>query len=126
MKKYLALLCVVALIVPAGMAIADHGKSSSRKSQCSYSQKKGLDSIFFYKAHKILKQRDALGLSDEQVGAIKTLKRNVKKELIRQQAEIDTLCAVIARDRARIESEGAAYARSKAESETHGRTDESV
>ena len=41
-----------------------------------------------------------------------------KERIIKvQQAEIDSLCAVVARDRERIKAEGAAYVRQRAESE---------
>ncbi len=40
------------------------------------------------------------------------------------EAERDTLCEVLARDRARIQAETAAYQRSRAESEERPRTDD--
>ena len=36
-----------------------------------------------------------------------------------QQAELESMAAVIARDRERVKAEGAAYARQRAESETY-------
>ncbi len=45
-----------------------------------------------------------------------------KRELTVAEAEIESMAAVIARDRARIKAEGAAYARQQAEAE--GMTDE--
>jgi len=46
---------------------------------------------FFHKAHFFYMNQEALGLSEEQAEAIKTLKMSVKKELIRKGAEIDLL-----------------------------------
>ena len=46
-----------------------------------------------------------------------------QKKLAIAKAEIQSLAAVIARDRQRIEAETAVYARKRAEA--HGRTDES-
>ena len=51
----------------------------------------GLESIFFYKAHFMLENQAELGLSEEQVKLIQDLKQNVKKLLIKQQADIDIL-----------------------------------
>ncbi len=50
-----------------------------------------LESMFFYKAHAILKAQDKLELSDEQAQAIRDLKTETKKNLIRQKAEIEVL-----------------------------------
>ncbi len=51
-----------------------------------------------------------------------------KRQLAASSAEIETLAAVIARDRERIRAEGAAYARQRAEAEgtTNERITESV
>lgn len=57
------------------------------KGQCD--KEKGLDEKFFWKAKKIMHQAEALGLSEEQQEAIRTLKMDTKKNLIRQDAEIE-------------------------------------
>ncbi len=49
----------------------------------------GLDEMFFMKAHFIQENHEALGLSDDKVEAIKNLKLETKKMLIKQNAEID-------------------------------------
>ena len=45
--------------------------------------------LFFKKAHFILTNQQALGLSNEQVDSIKDLMRETKKVLIRQGADVD-------------------------------------
>lgn len=50
-----------------------------------------------------------------------------RRELRVCQVELDTMAAVVARDRARVEAESAAYAASKARSEANdGRTDDGI
>ncbi len=46
---------------------------------------------FFMKSHFFLEEQKTLGLSDEQANAIRQLKVDVKKEVIRKSAEIDVL-----------------------------------
>ena len=53
--------------------------------------KKGLEGKFSSKAHMILKNKEELGLTDEQVATIKDLKLKTKKDVIRKKAEIDVL-----------------------------------
>ena len=62
-----------------------YGKSSSQQS---------LHHLFVKKSHMILHHRTALSLSDEQVDAIKTLKRETDKTVITQKAD----AAIIAID----------------------------
>jgi hypothetical protein len=49
----------------------------------------GLEQKFYMKAHFIMENSEALGLAQEKVDAIKALKMETKKALIRQEAEID-------------------------------------
>lgn len=51
----------------------------------------GLKEMFFFKAHKVLQMEKELGLSAEQVEAVKSLKLDTKKSLIRSGAELDIL-----------------------------------
>ena len=53
--------------------------------------KQNVEGLFFHKAHFLLKSQEQLGLSDEQVKAIKDLKVETKKNDIRQDAEIKAL-----------------------------------
>jgi hypothetical protein len=53
--------------------------------------KYGLDTKFFHKIHLALKNLEELGISDEQIEKIKTLKVNTKKDLIKRKAKIDLI-----------------------------------
>lgn len=55
------------------------------------SQSWGLEEKFFHKAHFMLTNQEEMGLTDQQAENIKKLKIDVKKALIRQDAEIDVL-----------------------------------
>lgn len=46
---------------------------------------------FFYKAHTLMELEEKLGLSSEQVKAIRELKMNVKRDYITKEAEINVL-----------------------------------
>lgn len=70
----------------SGSGKACGGKSWGRHSEGSH--KCPLTSKFFKKAHFLLENKEALGLSDEQVNTIKSLKSDVKKQTIRQMAEM--------------------------------------
>ncbi|MFA5260870.1 MAG: Spy/CpxP family protein refolding chaperone [Candidatus Omnitrophota bacterium] len=54
-------------------------------------RKKGFEENFFKKAHMLLKQQEELKLSEEQIGKIKNLKLNVKKDLIMKEAQIKVI-----------------------------------
>lgn len=62
-------------------------------SQCNHMGGRGsnMQGKFFQKFGKIMKNQEALGLSDEQLDVIKKLKWDLKKEMIKQTAEIDVL-----------------------------------
>lgn len=85
----------LALAVPS--AQAGHGKGGDCGKSCPFGKMKGqdkkdgLDGKFLYKAHFILENAEGLGLSDKQKEEIKKLKMDTKKNLIRQEAEIDIL-----------------------------------
>ncbi len=51
----------------------------------------GFEGMFFGKAHFILEKKQELGLTEEKVAAIKNLKLETKKMLIKQDAEIQIL-----------------------------------
>lgn len=77
------IVCVLALffLVANQIAYADssHDKYGHRD----------LEGKFFHKAHFVLSNGDELALSEEQEEAIRELKIELKKKLIRQEAEID-------------------------------------
>ena len=86
MKKTL-LLTIMCMLVLGSYALAGHaygGKDSGYYHS-------GLKEKFFHKAHFYLEHQEELGLSEEQVDQIKALKIEVKKNMIRQGAEIDIL-----------------------------------
>ena len=53
--------------------------------------KDNLEEKVFKKAHMIMKNKDELRLSENQITEIKKIKVNAKKDLIRQKAEIDVI-----------------------------------
>jgi hypothetical protein len=54
-------------------------------------EKWGLDEMLFHKAHFILMNQQEIGLSEDQVKTIKSLKLETKKSLLRQDVEIEVL-----------------------------------
>lgn len=89
MKKIVYVLLLFAFCITP-LLQADHGESKG--SQCGYSKgKRGLDDKLFYKAHFLLKNQDELGLSEEQVDALRNLKHETKKSVIMQNAEIEVI-----------------------------------
>jgi len=99
MKKLSAFLMFVLLAMPLAAlpALADHHGGGS---QCSWSEKKCSDcgscekaggcpitEKFMKKAHFFLENHAEIGLSDEQVSKIKTMKMDMKKHMIRTKAE---------------------------------------
>lgn len=80
---------VFAFAVSVGVAEANHGSSKSGHKSW------GLEEKFFYKARYILKNEGELGLSEKQVDTLRTLKRETKKNLIQQKANIEVLAVDI-------------------------------
>jgi len=77
-------LCMaMALNLAAFDAYAGHGKEKGHHFS--------LEDKFSKKAHFILKNKEELGLSDEQVKQVKDLKIKTKKNLIGKKAEIEIL-----------------------------------
>jgi Spy/CpxP family protein refolding chaperone len=100
MKKLIVSVAVlITLILTSNPAMASQSKGGHQSSDCqqcplskSHAGKKSdLSSTFFHKAHMVLGHADELGLSEDQVKRIKDLKMAVKKDLIRQDAEIEVL-----------------------------------
>ncbi len=81
----LFLLAALAVLFSASASYAMTGQKSYGKSEW------GLKESFFHSAHGVLEKRDQLGLSDEQVKAIKDLMKETQKNLIKQDADIKTL-----------------------------------
>ena len=86
MKKKYLIACVsilfLVMTVSLSKAYANHGHHG-------FGYGDGLDGMFFMKAHFILKNGEELGLSEDKVKAIKNLKLETKKMLIKQDAEVE-------------------------------------
>ena len=82
---FVVVLCALALVSSA--AFADQYSMG----KCNF-MSKGHDEIFFFKAHLALAKAKELGLSDGQVSKIKALEYNFKKSLIKEDADIKSLC----------------------------------
>ena len=103
MKKISALLMFVLLAMPLAAAPAlanhhgkgccSHGKCSMKGKDCSRGEcgkKSGgcpFVEKFMKKAHFFLENQAEIGLSEEQVSTIKTMKMDMKKSMIRHMAE---------------------------------------
>ena len=89
-KKFITIVFLMLL----GMAFS---VSEASAKQCSYSghgtsyQSWDLKGKFSHKAYFMLDNQDELGLSEKQVQSIKDLKISVKKDMIRQEAEIEVI-----------------------------------
>lgn len=88
----IAVFCVLAVVLLIASADEHHmGKCDVTASCGKMSHEMGNDSIFFHKAHVILENTAELGLTNEQVEKIKSLKYSVEKSLIKEEADIKTL-----------------------------------
>ena len=89
MKKKNLVACVsvlvVGIMVVLSNAYANYGHGDG------FGKGGGLEQVFFMKAHVILENREELGLPDDKAEAIKNLKIEIKKMLIKQNAEIEIL-----------------------------------
>jgi Spy/CpxP family protein refolding chaperone len=84
-----AFVLAVSFIVPIVMA-DDHGKGMG-PGPGHHGKKGNLQEKLMMKAHFLLKNKEELGLTDEQVAKIKALKINTKKALIKQKADIEII-----------------------------------
>ena len=89
---FVVLLCALALASSAAFA------DQSSMGKCNFMPKghkmwseKGHDEIFFRKAHFALAHAAELGLSDDQVSKIKAIEYTLKKNLIKEDANIKSL-----------------------------------
>jgi len=108
MKKKILMASIATLFLVASVSLtrayADHGGGVCPISgdKCGYGGggfKHGhsgsggdLDKMFFMKAHFILENSDELGLTEDKVEAIKSLKTDTLKSLIKQNADIAVAC----------------------------------
>ena len=85
-KRIVVVALAVIFAVSGALAFAYEGKCCESKGHYEKLEDKVVS-----KAHKLLENKEKLGLSDGQVKKITALKLKAKKELIRQNAEIEVL-----------------------------------
>ena len=91
-KTVLASFLVVTLMLSlTALDACAFGGEKAKGYHKSHGGHEGLEEKFFRKAYRILKNQDELGLSDRQIEKIKDLKIEIKKDLIRKNAEIDII-----------------------------------
>lgn len=79
------LLAIVLVMFTSPIVFADSKKDSHYN----------VEGKFYTQAHKILEHNKELGLTDEQIKQIKDIKKQVKKDLVQQDAEIKNLTVEI-------------------------------
>ena len=88
MKRSLIAVVVLAMIFAVSTTVSFAYKGFDKKPAGHYQK---LEDKAMSKAYMILKNKDALGLTDEQVKQVKDLKLKLKKDEIAQNAEIETV-----------------------------------
>lgn len=96
MKARIFVLALCAMIIASACAFADHGDMGKgcmmdKGSHGKMMMKMGKDDMFFKKAHFILENASAIGLTDDQKTKIKAQKYAVKKSMIKKEADIELL-----------------------------------
>lgn len=92
----IAICCVLAVVASSAFANeCGMGKCNLMGGHGKMSEGKEIDEIFFHKAVSVLENASELGLSTEQVETVKALKYSVKKSLIKQNADIETIAVDI-------------------------------
>jgi hypothetical protein len=87
-SKWMLGLFVFGLIaLPSSLGYAGHGSQSCRGGGHGW----GMSEKFFHKAHFILDNQEAIGVTEEQKMDIKSQKRETRKLLISRGAEIDII-----------------------------------
>lgn len=92
MTVIVAVICAVALV--SSSVFADGcfmGKCNMTPKHGKAWAGKGQEGIFFHKAHLIMAKASELGLSDAQVQKIRDLEYNLKKSVIKKDADIKLL-----------------------------------
>lgn len=91
-RIFILSLCVLAFA--STYALADScstGKCDMMHKNCKMMSKMDRGDMFSCKAHFIVEKASELGLSDDQVEKVKALKYSAKKNLIKKDADIETL-----------------------------------
>ena len=90
---FVVVLCALALV--SSVTFADQcymGKCNFMAKGHKMWGKKGHDEMLFKKAHLALAKATELGLSVDQISKIKALTYNLKKSMIKEDADIKSLC----------------------------------
>ncbi len=98
-RKYIAITSLMLILILSYLVPAVHACEGKKTKGHQYAYdckktkgyQKDFDGKVFHKAYFLLKNKEELGLSDEQVKEIKDLKLKVKKDSITRKAEIETL-----------------------------------
>lgn len=91
-KKSIIVLLVMMFLLLSSFLSTSYAYEYGKGKGCQYGKgqhKKSLDDKILYKAHFYLENKEKLGLTDEQITAIKDLKLKVKKSLVMMEAEIE-------------------------------------
>lgn len=84
-KKIAAVFCLSIFTMLICFSLIAHAEGDHKKGQDGHCIKK----VLFHRFHSIIKNQDSLNISDKQISKIKELKISIKKDLIKQNAEID-------------------------------------
>lgn len=87
---FLTLLAALIGLVPAS-ALADHAEKGNKGFFGKKGGKGELACMAVGKAHFYLAHAKEIGLSDEQVNKIKSIKMDLKKKLVRDEAEVEVV-----------------------------------
>jgi len=93
MKKQSIIVCLLTFLFVGifSMACYAEGYCKGKKYDKGHGHGHGLEKKVFHKFHLAMANEVELGLSEEQYEKIKTLKINIKKDLIIKRAEVDVL-----------------------------------
>ena len=93
MKKKMLTGCIGVLILGVTISLSNayaHGsQGSGRGGHGDGGGGEELAGMFFMKAHFILENQEALGLAEDKAEAIKQLKLETKKDMVRQNADLE-------------------------------------
>ena len=92
MNKKILIGCLSVLVLGATISLSNayaHGARGFNQGGYCGGGDEGLAGMFFMKAHFILENKEALGLAEEKAEAIKQLKLETKKAMIRQNADLE-------------------------------------
>jgi Spy/CpxP family protein refolding chaperone len=85
---------ILALVLSAQCAFSEDSPMERCSMMCDHDKKMskmGMDDMFMRKVHFIMANADEIGLSEDQMNRIETLKMDVKKSGIKNKADIDVL-----------------------------------